>query len=303
MLRLLGSRLVGLEGVSAPVVVACSGGVDSLALLALAAAAGFAPVAVHVDHGLRPGSDAEADVVAGQARHLDVEFVAECVDVGCGPNVEARARDVRYDALERVRAARRACAILVGHTADDLAETVIVNLLRGSASTGLAGMPAVRGVIVRPMLHIRRHETEALCAELGLDPVRDPTNSDTSLLRNWIRLELIPQLCERLDRDLTPVLVRQAGLLRDESEYLDALARLAWPSDASVPAAVLAGLDPVLARRAIRQWLGPPPPTLHEVERVLAVARGERRGTELRGGRRVERSGGVLRLVSGGEAR
>jgi tRNA(Ile)-lysidine synthase len=303
MLEVLRARLVGVDAVSAPVVVACSGGPDSLALLALASAAGFEPIAVHVDHGLRAGSDAEAAIVAGQARHLGTEFVAERVEVGCGPNVEARARDARYAALERVRRSRQAMAIFVGHTADDLAETVVVNVLRGSASAGLAGMPVSRGAIVRPMLHLRRHDTEALCAELGLDPVRDPTNADTSLLRNWIRLDLLPRLCARMDRDLTPVLARQAGLLRDESEYLDALARLAWPSDASVSAGVLAGLDPVLARRAVRQWLGPPPPTLDEVERVLSVARGEHRGTELSGGRRIGRRGGILRLVSGEDAR
>ena len=303
LLGALRARLVGVELVSAPVIVACSGGPDSLALLALACAAGFAPVAVHVDHGLRPGSDAESAVVAARAGHLGAEFATERVEVGVGGNVEARARDARYDVLERVLIERGARAILVGHTADDLAETVIVNLLRGSASTGLAGMPVVRGSIVRPMLGIRRIETEALCAELGLDPIRDPTNDDRSLLRNWVRHELLPQLGERVDRDLTPILARQAGLLRDESEYLDALARRAWPSDGSVPAAVLAGLDPVLARRAIRQWLGPPPPSFDEVERILAVAQGEHRGTELSGGRKVGRRAGILRLVLGGEDR
>jgi tRNA(Ile)-lysidine synthase len=288
------ARLVGLDGVTTPVVVGCSGGADSLALLALANAAALEPVAVHVDHGSRPGSDADSDVVAAHAARLGVAFRSERVTVPAGANFEARARLDRYRALERAREALRADAVLVGHTADDQAETVLLNLLRGSASAGLGAMAARRDRIVRPLLELRRAETEALCAALGLEPVRDPTNADVALRRNWVRHEVLPLLGTGAGRDLTPVLARQAAIMRDESDYLDSLARAVWPADGERATATLAAMPIVLARRAVRSWLGPPPPSLHEVERVLHVARAAVRATEVAGGRRVWRRGGRL---------
>jgi tRNA(Ile)-lysidine synthase len=290
------ARLVGLSDIDAPVVIGCSGGPDSLALLALASAAGLEPTAVHVDHGSRRGSDAESTVVAAQATRLGVPFRAEQVSVTAGPNYEARARAARYDALERARVALGASAVLVGHTADDQAETVLLNVLRGSAAAGLGAMAVRRDHIVRPMLGLRRSETEEVCGQLGIDPVRDPSNDDLAMRRNWIRHEVLPRLSEGAGRDLVPVLARQAAILREESEYLDELAAAAWPGHGERPARLLAAMPPVLARRAVRQWLGPPPPSLDEVERVLAVARAEVRATEVSGGRRVSRRSGRMHV-------
>jgi tRNA(Ile)-lysidine synthase len=298
LLAELRKRLLGLEATEPPVVVACSGGPDSLALLALTDDAALDPVAVHVDHGLRRGSAAEAGVVADHATRLGARFVAEAALVTPGPNLEARARAARYEALERARDRLGASTILVGHTADDQAETVLLNLLRGSASAGLGAMASRRGNLVRPLLGVRRAETEALCAELGFVPVRDPTNDDTRLRRNWIRHEVLPRLSAGTDRDLVPVLARQADVLRAESDFLDELARAAWPDDAAL-AARLVALPEVLARRAVRCWLGSPPPSLADVERVLAVARGDRRATEVSDGRRVSRHQGRLEVGRG----
>jgi tRNA(Ile)-lysidine synthase len=282
------------DDVTAPVIVGCSGGADSLALLALAVDAGLEPVAVHVDHGVRAGSTREADVVADAAARLGARFDARRVTVTEGGNLEARAREARYDALERARADHDATAVLVGHTADDQAETVLLNLLRGSGTSGLAGMPVRRGHIVRPLLGARRADLRDLCAERGLDPVRDPSNEDAAFRRNRIRHEVMPLLEQVAGRDLTPVLVRQADVLRAESDFLDNLARAAWPGEAGTRARDLAALPPPVARRAVRCWLGQPRPTLDEVDEVLAVASGERRAVDLAGGRRVRRSGGVL---------
>jgi tRNA(Ile)-lysidine synthase len=287
-------RLEVPHDVTAPVVVACSGGADSLALLALAADAGLDPVAVHVDHGIREGSAREAEVVADAATRLGARFDARRAIVSEGSNLEARARGARYDALERARAAHGATAVLVGHTADDQAETVLLNLLRGSGASGLAGMPARRGSIVRPLLAARRTDLRDICAQRGLVPVRDPSNEDPAFRRNRIRHEVMPLLDEVAGRDLTPVLVRQAGVLRAESELLDGLASRAWPGEAGARGRDLAALPQALARRAVRCWLGQPPPTLEEIDEVVAVARGERRGVDLAGGRRVRRSGGVM---------
>ena len=283
--------------VVAPVVVGCSGGADSLALLALAVDAGLAPIAVHVDHGLRPGSERDADDVAGAAARLGARFDARRVHVDAGPNLEARARAARYDALETARVQHGATAVLVAHTADDQAETVLLNLLRGSGSAGLAGMPVRRGRVVRPLLGTRRADLRAECTRRRLAPVVDPSNEDLAFRRNWIRHEVLPLLERGAGRDLTPVLIRQAEVLRAESDFLDSLARAAWPGEAGVRGRDLAALPEPLARRAVRCWLGPPPPALDEVDAVLAVAHGERRAVDLAGGRRVERRDGVLRVV------
>jgi tRNA(Ile)-lysidine synthase len=292
------TRLEGLEGVTAPVVVACSGGTDSLALLALAAAAGLDPVAVHVDHGVRPGSGRDAPEVARAAAGWGARCRSVQVRVEPGGNLEARARDVRYAALERARVEAGAEVVLVAHTADDQAETVLLNLLRGSASAGLGAMAVRRGRVVRPLLGLRRADTAEICHRLAVAPVVDPMNADLSYRRVWLRREVIPALERSAGRDLVAVLARQASILRAESDLLDQLARdaLAAAGGTEPRGAAVAALTPALARRVVRSWLGAPPPSLDEVERVLAVARGERRATELAGGRRVGRRAGILRV-------
>jgi len=282
-----------------PAVVACSGGADSVALLALAADAGLAPFAVHVDHGLRDGSRAEAEHVRRLTSRLGSRFQAARVSVAPGPNLEARARDARYAALERARVDVGAGVVLVGHTADDQAETVLLNVLRGAAASGLAGMSARHGTIVRPLLDVRRADTRALCDALGLPVIDDPMNEDRAFRRVAIRHDVLPYLSALAERDLVPVLARQADILRTDSEFLDDLAARAWPGSEGPRAASLVALPTPLARRAVRQWLGAPPPTMAEVGRVLAVAAGRARATELAGARAVRRSAGILLLSVG----
>jgi tRNA(Ile)-lysidine synthase len=264
----------------AAVTCAVSGGADSLALLVLAVAAGLDVTAVHVDHGLRPGSAVEAGVVQEAAAGLGAGFRAERVDLTPGPNLEARARAARYSVLP--------AGVLTGHTADDQAETVLLNLLRGAGLDGLAGMRRDR----HPILGLRRHETEAVCAGEGLAPVADPTNADPTHRRNRVRHELLPLMNDIAERDVVPILVRQAALLREDADALDVGLD---PTDALV----MAHSPPALARRAIRHWLAAGqdhPPDAATVERVLAVARKEAKGTDVGAGRRVARTRNVLRL-------
>jgi len=261
---------------------AVSGGADSLALLALAVAAGCDVTAVHVDHGIRPGGSTEAAVVADAAARLGARFRGERVVVAPGPNLEARARSARLGVLPPGSA--------TGHTMDDQAETVLVNLLRGAGLDGLAGM---RPGPAHPLLALRRAETHALCAALDLVPVVDPSNADRRFVRNRIRHELLPLACAVAGRDIVPVLARQAGVLADEAELLDSLAAAVDATDA----AVLAAAPGPLARRATRRWLqgsAAHPPDLAAVERVLAVARGAAVATEVAPGVRVRRSRGSL---------
>ncbi|HEU5152737.1 MAG TPA: tRNA lysidine(34) synthetase TilS [Iamia sp.] len=263
-----------------------SGGADSLALLVLARAAGCDVTAVHVDHGLRPGSAAEADVVAAAAERYGARFRAERVELADGPDLEARARAARHDVLGPDAS--------TGHTLDDRAETVLLNLLRGAGTTGLSSLrPGPR----HPILALRRAETRALCAAEGLTPVEDPSNDDPRFLRTRVRHEVLPLLAEVAGRDLVPVLARQAGLLADDADLIAALAADVDVTDARA----LAAAPVALARAAVRAWLRPTadgqPPSAAAVARVIAVARGEAVACEVAGGWRVRRSAGRLTLL------
>lgn len=270
------------------VTCAVSGGADSLALLVLATEAGCRVTAVHVDHGLRPLSGEEAEVVRAAAVRVGAAFRAVRVEVEPGPNLEARARAARYAALPP--------DALTGHTADDQAETVLLNLLRGAGLDGLAGMDPRR----RPLRRLRRCETRALCDTLGLTPVDDPSNRDPAYRRNRVRHELLPLLDDIAARDVVPILARQTDVAREDVALLDELSAAVDPCDAGQ----LAAAPAPLARRAVRRWLragGPGgeeqhPPDGASVDRVLAVARGEAVACELPGGWRVARSRGRLRL-------
>jgi tRNA(Ile)-lysidine synthase len=249
----------------------------------LACAADCRVTAVHVDHALRPESAAEADVVAAAAQQLGAAFRAERAPVEPGPNQEERAREARFAVLPP--------DVLTGHTADDQAETVLLNMLRGAGLDGLAGMGPGR----HPIIGLRRAETRALCADMGLTPVGDASNGDPAFRRNRVRHELLPLLDDVAQRDVAAVLARQADVLREEAALLDALAAAIDPTDARA----LAAAPAPLARRAVRSWLRDGhPPAAAAVERVLAVARGEARSTELGNGRRVARSGQRMRLES-----
>lgn len=253
-----------------------------MALLALAVAASLQVTAIHVDHGLRPGSAAEAQLVETCARDVGAAFRSVSVLVEPGPNLEARARLARYQSLP--------ADVLTGHTSDDQAETVIVNLLRGAGLDGLAGLRPVGGPsggVGHPLLGVRRAETEKMCSLLGWIPFSDPSNDDLGILRNRIRRDLLPQMNQAAGRDLVPILSRQAGLLADEADALDALSSAIDPTDARQ----LSQAPPALARRAIRRWLTTiHPPDAATVERVLAVARGEAVACEIPGGTRISRS-------------
>jgi tRNA(Ile)-lysidine synthase len=267
------------------VTCAVSGGPDSLALLALACEAGLVVTAVHVDHGLREGSAVEADVVAGAAARFGADFRAETVSVSDGPDLENRCRVARREVL--------GTAALTGHTMDDQAETLLINLMRGAGPEGLAAMKAGG---THPILRLRRSETHALCAESGLVPVIDPTNTDPRFVRNRVRNELLPLLGDISQRDPVPLLARMTDNARDMIAGLAELAEGVDPTDTRA----LAKLPEIVQRTALREWLRDKAgyrPSAAELARVLDVVNHAASGTELSGGRRVRRSDGVLGLV------
>jgi tRNA(Ile)-lysidine synthase len=210
------------------VLAACSGGADSLALAAalafVAPRAGLRAGGVTVDHGLQEGSADRAASVASVLSGLGldpVRRVAVSVERAGGP--EAAARTARYAALSTVAAELDAAAVLVGHTLDDQAETVLLGLARGSGPRSLAGMPPRRGVFRRPLLGLRRPVTAAACAALGLDPWQDPHNADRRFARVRVRLDALPALEAALGPGVAEALARTAGQLRADAEVLEKL--------------------------------------------------------------------------------
>ena len=266
--------------------VACglSGGPDSAALIALAIAAGLEVTAWHVDHGLRPSARTDAEAARAIANHFEADFELRRVRVDPGPNLEARARTARYAALPD--------DVLVGHTADDRAETVLFNIGRGA---GLAGASAPHAGVGRPLLGLRRFETHALCDQLGLATVHDPMNDDPAFARVAIRNKVMPALAGALGRDPVPLLNRHADLA---SQALEVIAELAAGLDPTSTAALTAAPRAVAAE-ALRSWIAEAvgsPPTAAAIDRVLDVAAGRGIATEITGGHRVARTAGRLRI-------
>jgi tRNA(Ile)-lysidine synthase len=290
-----------------PLLVACSGGPDSLALAAAAAVLGerrgVKVRAVVIDHGLQAESAAvAAGVVAQLADVLGLPADVVRVQVSStsgGP--EAAARDARYAAL--LAAGGDAEMIVLGHTLDDQAETVLLGLARGSGPRSLAGMPAVRGRLYRPLLGVRRQVTEAACAEWGLRAWSDPHNSEDRFSRVRVRERVLPVLEAELGPGVAEALARSAGLARADADLLDELAAAELNAlDAELlDCARLSQLAPALRSRVLRAWLlagGAGEVSAAHLASVTALVTDwhGQRWVEVPG-LRVSRSGGSLRTL------
>jgi tRNA(Ile)-lysidine synthase len=292
-----------------PVLVACSGGADSLALAAAVAfeapRAGVPAGAVTVDHGLQAGSAARAEDTAGLLRNLGLDPVTVVrVEIGRDGGPEAAARTARYAAL-RTAADEHGARIALGHTLDDQAETVLLGLGRGSGPRSVAGMVAHRPPFWRPLLGIRRVTTRAACAALELPVWDDPWNDDPAYTRVRLRTEALPLLDEVLGGGVAPALARTAAQLREDLDLLDELARADLARlrhDSGLPADELAALPAALRRRVLRNWLRtggvPDLQAVHlaAVDALLTVWRGQGR-VDLPGGAGVVRTSGRLVLL------
>ena len=280
--------------------LAVSGGPDSTGLLLLALAAQLDVTVHHVDHHARPASGDDAAQVERICAALGVAFVRHDVTVSPGPNFESRARAERRRAM--------GSSVMTGHTMDDLAETVLLNMLRGAGVDGLS--PMVEDP-TKPLRDVRRRDLAAFVASSGYVPVHDESNDSALFWRNRVRGELVPLMSAIAERDVVPILARQAALMGDERRWLDLLSR-------DDRATSLADADCRLLRSwptaRLRRWLrvqlrdidhgdGSHPPSADEVDRALAVVRGEAVATELSGGRRLARSAQRLTLEGGSPLR
>lgn len=273
--------------------LAVSGGPDSLGLLLLALEAGLVVTAHHVDHHARPTSSDDAAHVQTICEDLGVEFVRHDVVVTPGPNFESRARSARRRVMPHT--------VMTGHTMDDLVETILLNMLRGA---GLDGLTPMIGEPTKPLRDVRRNDLHFYVSLSGVQPLYDESNENMDFRRNRVRHELVAVLDEVAGRDVVPILARQAALMFEER---------AWLSEMSAPDLALRLIDADCRELAswpnarLRRWLraqlthfdrgdGTHPPSADEVQRAIAVVRGEAVATELSGGRRLSRRAQRLTL-------
>jgi len=293
--------------------VACSGGADSLALTA-----GLAWLDAHkpdplrrsevmiVDHGLQAGSAEVAAGVAGVVRGLGLPTDVVRVNVKVGDDgLEAAARDARYEVLTR----GDVDVVLLGHTMDDQAETVLLGLARGSGTRSLAGMPEAWNVghvaLTRPLLNLRRAATRQACVDWGLTPWDDPMNDDDRYTRVRAR-RLLPVMDEALGPGIVEALARTARLARLDADYLDEAAGALFGQDelAELPVSAVRAAPPALRGRVVRSWLAGLGITELSFERTQAVLalvddwHGQA-GVDLPGGYQVVRNKQILRLRAG----
>ncbi|MGH2379701.1 MAG: tRNA lysidine(34) synthetase TilS [Candidatus Limnocylindria bacterium] len=298
----LGTRVgVGLRSLdisdAAHLVLAVSGGPDSMALLHGAAKAGRWRLTVaHLDHGLRPDSADDATFVTDAAATLRLPSELRRTDVvalACAErrSIEDAGREARYRFLEEIAPAD--ALIVTAHTADDAAETVLLNLLRGSGLAGVRGIPARRGRIVRPLLSHRRAALRALLDASDIAYRLDPSNDDPGYLRNRVRGELLP-LLEELRPGAVDRIGQFARLAADDDVLLDEVAALELARRITADGAIDWHDPPAaaLGRRVLRLAIGAPAPSAERVETLLDAAAGGR------GGIRVELGGGRTASVS-----
>jgi len=318
----------------------CSGGADSLALASqlafVAPRMGMRAGLITVDHRMQEGSGEQAARVIAHGERLGLDPTirrdvrrgdgAGAAGAGLGP--EGAARELRYATFEAVLAETGARAVLLGHTMEDQAETVLLGLARGAGTRTISGIPPIRGQFWRPLLGVRRSETAATCAELGLPVWQDPANAPegpwltaqgTALPRAALRHSVLPELALALGQDPVPALARTADLARSDADFLDAAAREHFTLIDEVPVgeATVAGATITLAVdgataladplrwRLLREFLlrgGAPEGQvsmrhIHSVDALLTNWRGQR-GVSVPGGLRVVRSYGRLYIVT-----
>lgn len=310
------------------VLVACSGGPDSLALAAGTAEAArqldWRAGAVVVDHGLQEGSAAVAERAAGQCEALGLHPVlVERAEVAGGGGPEAAARRARYAAIASAASRCGADAVLVAHSLDDQAETVLLGLARGSGARSLSGMPRIATVpgsvipLVRPLLGLRRSVLVGACADWRLDPWLDPHNDSPRFARSRVRNELLPELADTLGAGISEALARTADLLRDDEAALSGLAEQhlsSWRAAGRLRGGAgslvadteeLLTLPPAVRRRVLRSLAlqaGCPPTDLTAdhlvaVDRLLTAAR-SRGPIALPGRVAVRRGYGTVEFVA-----
>jgi tRNA(Ile)-lysidine synthase len=304
----------------AALMLGCSAGGDSMALLELVAGAapsrGWRVAVAHFDHAQRPESAQEATFVAQRCAALGVGFITgrlEATETDAAPLSEERLRRARFEFFARAASQTMSDALVLAHQADDRAETLVMRLLSGAGPTGLASIRPIEQIegltVVRPLLGMRRAELREFLKSRGVAFIDDPTNEDERRKRVWVRRRAMPFFAERMGRDVTPHLVRAAELIEEESSALTEacealLLQIVSPAGKEESASggimnrddfesldldspIWRGASPGLRRRLLRQWLwrlrrSPHPPGFEAVAEALRFAEVGAQGARLR---------------------
>ena len=280
-------------------VVALSGGADSATLAYLIHHLGRGVRAIHINHGL-PGSVRLEEAARAVAERLGIVLEVVLIEIPAGASVEGQARTARYAAF--LAALQPGETLLTAHTLDDQAETVLMSLLRGAGPTGVAGIPRHIGSVARPMLALSRSDTRELAGLAGLPFHDDPSNLDRGLLRNALRLDVIPDLAARFNPRLVESLARTAALVGSDDSHLQDEARLVpvveTGGSISIALGALFAVPRPVADRALRRCLSrmrpPHSGTADEMGDIWSVARRGRRSVILGGGLEVAHEGPLL---------
>jgi tRNA(Ile)-lysidine synthase len=293
------------------IIVAVSGGPDSMALLhvlsRISPSRGISPVAVNIDHGLRPDeSAAEAQLVKSQAEALNIPCLLKKIDVTSfaakqGLSIEEAARLLRYEVLNQAAEQHKTDKIAVAHTADDQAEEILIRLIRGSGRKGLSGMETFRqSVYLRPFLKVHKKELLSYLAEKNIPFLEDSSNQDRNFLRNRVRLDLLPYLAEHFNENISRTLLQTADILQEEEELLEEICNreaeslFLTPGADAPPATCLSldleifmGLPKAIKRRLLEKsfWQAGNRPQFRVVEQVLAMVEQTDRGNTVHGSR------------------
>lgn len=262
--------------------LAVSGGADSVAMLVLAYLEAQNIRVWHLDHKLRSTSGIEASRVKFLAHSLGAQFESFTFEFQQKDNLEERARDKRRELFID--------GVSTGHTADDLVETFVINLMRGS---GMRGLGSITYGPQHPILGLRRRETEDVCNALGIDFVTDDSNFDPKYIRNRVRHEILPLLSDVAKRDIVPIIARTSKILQVSADFISNMSQAIDPTDVKV----LRDADEIVAVEALRRWLTDEKGhqiSYELVHEVMKVVRGEKVAVDLPGAIRVRRSKGKL---------
>lgn len=278
------------------VLVACSGGPDSVSLAVLCRIFGVDFGLAYIEHGLNEATQICEKLVSSLAKYCDVPFHTKSLKLGTDKNLESNleaiARKYRYEALEEIRISEGYDVILTAHHQDDVAETFLINLVRGSGS-GISSLAEERANIFRPLLHWRKNQLSSMAMAIGLETFDDEMNLDSRFVRNRVRHEVLPLLNEVADRDVVPLIARTARHAQIDNRYLEELASKLWPNGQARTRDLMA-LDPVMRTHALRAWIKGYPPSEAELDRILEVVSHARKSVQISGHRTIWRTGAVL---------
>lgn len=276
--------------------IACSGGGDSIGLALVAASQNIDFALMYVEHNINPSTRVCETIVGDLATKLGVEVFVENVDLDSENNkgnLESRARDMRYAALEKVREENAYDFVLTAHHLDDYVETFFINLIRGAGSS-IASLSAARQNLVRPLLHWRKSQLENLVNKSEIEFFSDPSNALDCFVRNRIRNEVMPLLDDISKRDVAPLIAKAGNHISRDQKFISKLGEESWPIVGDTDTRALRALDISLQNHAIRAWIDGDRPSAKEMANILDVVNHEIPRTQISGNRTIWRKDAKL---------